>query len=167
MAIESAERFIEMCQRYPYAKSRLLRAWIRFWYSDTWRLFTVLLPGSLIVVVPLLYLVGVPAEYMGKSVAAAYFGIFLWAMGDNDFENRWRVGETAYKERVDMAPIASKVFSSCSVPVHAALQVIVDTPAKDRAQAALDARFGPDKVFLRSELRQASAADVRAALQPS
>jgi hypothetical protein len=70
----------------------LHRGWIRFWYNTVTRLLFVLLPGYFVGLIPLLRYLEVPPEYANKVLVAAYVGVFLWAMVDNDFSQLNRIG---------------------------------------------------------------------------
>lgn len=163
----SPERFLEMSKRYPYAERKLTRAWVRCWFSDCFRMGVVLLPTYFVVVLPLLYLVGVPASAMSNTAAFIYAMGFVWAMCDNDYETRWRVGQDPYSVNLDFSALSSVVFARCDAPAQLALQVLTDANNGMPAQALLDTKFGPGKVLVRPEYLKATTHEVVVALLDS
>lgn len=84
--------------RYSYEHNVLKRAWIGFWYNTWTRLFVVLFPSYFIGLIPFLLWIEVPAEYMNNTIVVIYCLVLLWAMLDNDFDNRQRlVDKRRYK----------------------------------------------------------------------
>lgn len=87
--------------------NKLKRAWIWFWYNTATRFCLVLFPSYFVVAVPLLLYLGVTGEPLRNSLMALYWGMFGWALVDNDYENLNRIGLTVDRRPMSESQIAA------------------------------------------------------------
>jgi hypothetical protein len=76
----------------PEETRPLVRAWIWFWYNDTTRLLLILLPGHLLLTLPLLYWLGLSGESLKNGAIALIAAGYFWAFLHNDYTQLHRIG---------------------------------------------------------------------------
>lgn len=80
--------------------SKFHRWWIWFWYNDYTRMFVVLIPTYMLILVPVLLLIlpqSVITSWMPQITAYIYLIVFTWAMLDNDYTNLNKIGLDVYR----------------------------------------------------------------------
>lgn len=76
----------------------LVRAWIWFWYNDVTRLLLILLPGHLLLTLPLLYWLGFTGESLRTGTSLLIATGYFWAFIDNDYSQLHRIGLSVYRK---------------------------------------------------------------------
>ena len=67
--------------------NKLYAAWIWFWRNDMTRLFVVVIPTFLIVVLPVFYFLGVRGEDLYTVATVLWAMGIVWALVESDFSN--------------------------------------------------------------------------------
>lgn len=74
----------------------LKKYWTLFWYRDITRILVVMVPSYFIVLIPFLFWIGVPPNYMKDTLIFFYILVFGWAMCDNDYSKLRKYGRDEY-----------------------------------------------------------------------
>lgn len=81
--------------------TKLYHFWIWFWYSDVTRIFLVLMPSYLLVVIPALYWMGITDHAVLKQVALVlYIAVILLAIEFNDYTNLEKIGRDVNRKKL-------------------------------------------------------------------
>lgn len=80
--------------------SKLEYCWIWFWYNDITRMFVILIPSYMFLLIPFLKWIGIPFEYFDEIAVAVYLTVFVLGLTFNDYSQLRKIGLDEYRRKL-------------------------------------------------------------------
>jgi hypothetical protein len=80
--------------------SKLEYCWIWFWYNDITRIFFIIIPSYLFLLIPFLKWIGIPVEYLDEIAVFTYLTVFVLGLMYNDYSQLRKIGMDEYRNKL-------------------------------------------------------------------